>query len=111
MTHLDSQTRIREMIATPITTTAETPDYDELLAAGIAARLPEFGFELSHTGLAPEAILESVVIAMCKTIPQFKTAPQEIVNEFCAKLADAIRNRVTLETDLETVRRQGLRPS
>jgi hypothetical protein len=89
----------------------ETPDYYELLAQGIAARLWEYGGELSRTGLEPEKILESVTVALFKSLPEFRDADQSVIEEFTSGLGDAIRNRMLLETDLETVRRQGLKPS
>ena len=99
------------MESTPITTIFETPDYYEMLAEGIARRLWEFGGEFSKTGLAPQEILESVLLALCKSLPQFRDADQRVTDEFSAKLGDAIRNRMLLEADLETVSRRGLRPS
>jgi hypothetical protein len=89
----------------------QTPDYYEMLANGIAAHLWEYGGEFSKTGLQPEAISESVLLAIFKSIPQFRDASQEVVDEFSEKLRDAIRNRMQLERNLETVRRQGLKPS
>jgi hypothetical protein len=84
-------------------------DYYEILAEGIAARLFEFGGELSRTGLRPEKILESVTVALFKSMPEFRTASEEIVNEFTDKLGTAICDRMRIERGLETAR--GLKPS
>jgi hypothetical protein len=89
----------------------EAPDHYEILAQGIAARLWQFGGELSKTGLRPEKILESVTVALFKSLPEFRDADQSVIDEFTSGLGDAIRNRMLLETDLETVRRRGARPS
>ena len=84
--------------------------YFDYLAQSIAQQLCACNHTLLYTGLDPDQLLECAMQTCFEKVPEFRDAPEAVIQDFADRLGVALCNRMLQEHDVILLERSGLRP-